>query len=94
MGREQNIEPASAWLGATMFSLLTGAAFGYGAFLILFDSAWQGLFYIIVAIAFACLCWVALPKDHKLQLWVTGCTIALAFAFLLYLISSMTLRFM
>lgn len=94
MGREQNIEPASAWLGTTIFSLLTGAAFGYGAFLMLFDSAWHGLFFIIVAIAFARLCWVALPKDHKLQLWVTGCAIALAFGFLLHLISSMTLRFM
>jgi hypothetical protein len=94
MRRDQNIESASAWLGATIFSLLTGAAFGYGAFLLLIDNAWQGMSFIIVAIAFARLCWVALPKDHKLQLWVTGCTIALAFAFLLYLISSMTLRFM
>lgn len=94
MGREQNIEPASTWRGATIFSLLTGAAFGYGAFVMLFDGALHGLFFIVVAIAFACLCWVALPKDHKLQLWVTGCTIALAFAFLLYLIFSLTLRFM
>ena len=94
MRRDQNIESASAWLGANIFSLLTGAAFGYGAFLLLIDNAWQGMSFIIVAIAFARLCRVALPKDHKLQLWVTGGTIALAFAFLLYLISSMTLRFM
>lgn len=94
MGREQIIKPASAWLGTTIFSLLTGIAFGYGVFLTLFDTVWHGLFFIVIAIAFACLCWLGLPKDHKLQLWVTGSTITLALAFILYLISNITLRFM
>lgn len=94
MEREQSIEPTSAWFGATIFSLLTGTAFGYGVFLVFFNGVWHGLFFIVIAIAFACLCWFALPKDHKLQLWVTGSTIALALAFILYVISSMTLRFM
>ena len=94
MKREQINNPASAWFGTTIFSLLTGVAFGYGVFLMLFSSVWQGLFFIVIAIAFACLCWVGLPKDHKLQLRVTGSTIALALAFILYVISSITLRFM
>lgn len=94
MKREQINNPASAWFGTTIFSLLTGVVFGYGVFLMLFSSVWQGLFFIVIAIAFACLCWVGLPKDHKLQLRVTGSTIALALAFILYVISSITLRFM
>lgn len=94
MKQEHINEPASAWLGTTIFSLLTGMAFAYGTFLMLFNGAWYGLFFIVIAIAFARLCWVALPGDHKLQLWITGLMITLALVYLLYLISSLTLRFM
>ena len=94
METEQKMKPASAWLGATIFSLLTGAAFGFGIFLMLFSNKWHGFFFIAIAIAFACLCWVALPKDHKLQLWITGLTISLVLALLLYVISQLTPRFM
>jgi hypothetical protein len=94
MAQEKIIKPASAWLGATIFSLLTGVAFGCGVFLMLFSGIWQGLFFIVIAIAFARLCWVALPEDHKVQLWVTGLTIALAMAYMLYLIFNLTPRFM
>jgi len=94
MEPQQKMKPASAWLGATIFSLLTGAAFGYGIFLMLFSNKWHGLFFIAIAIAFARLCWVALPKDRKLQLWITGLTISLVLAFVLYVISQLKLRFM
>jgi hypothetical protein len=94
MEQKQIINPANSRLGATIFSVLTGMAFGCGVFLMLFSGIWQGLFFIFIAIGFACLCWVVLPKDHRLQLWVTGLTIALAMAFMLYLISNLTPRFM
>ncbi len=90
MGQEHTTKPASTWLGTTIFSILTGAAFSSSVFLILFSNTWFGLFFIFIAIAFARLCWVTLPKDHKLQLCVTGLTIFLAMAFLLYLISQLT----
>jgi len=94
MEREKITRPASAWLGTTIFSLLTGIAFGYGVFLMLFSSVWHGLFFVVIAIVFACLCWVGIPKDHKLQLWVTGSTITITLLFILYVISNMALRFM
>jgi hypothetical protein len=94
MGRERIIKPGNAWLGATIFSLLTAAAFGGGVFLMVFSGIWHGLFFIVIAIAFARLCWSALPKNHKLQLWVTGLTIALALGYLLYVATHLDLRFM
>jgi hypothetical protein len=94
MERERIKKPAGIWLGATIFSLLTAAAFGGGVFLMVFGSIWLGLFFVVIAIAFARLCWFALPKDHKLQLWVTGLTITLALGYLLYVATHLELRFM
>jgi hypothetical protein len=94
MERERINKPAGTWLGATIFSLLTAAAFGGGVFLMVFSSIWHGLFFVVIAIAFARLCWFALPKDHKLQLWVTGLTIAFALGYLLYVATHLELRFM
>lgn len=76
MGREQIIKPASAWLGTTIFSLLTGIAFGYGVFLTLFDTVWHGLFFIVIAIAFACLCWLEGPQTTTMghRLYDYSCT--------------------
>lgn len=94
MVKERTFKPASAWLGATIFSLLTAAAFSGGVFLMVFSSIWQGLFFVAIGAAFARLCWLALPKDHKLQLWVTGLTIALALGYLLYVATHLNLSFM
>lgn len=94
MERERIIKSGSAWLGTTMFSLLTAATFGGGVFWMVFSSIWQGLFFIAIAVAFARLCWSALPEDHTLQLWVTGLAIALALGSLLYVITHLDLRFM
>ncbi|WP_198115922.1 hypothetical protein [Massilia rhizosphaerae] len=94
MERERINKPAGTWFGATIFSLLTAAAFGGGVFLMVFSSVWHGLFFVAIAIAFARLCWLALPKDHKLQVWVTGLTIALALVYLLYVATHLELHFM
>ena len=94
MERERIIKPGSAWLGTTIFSLLTAATFGGGVFLMGLSSIWPGLFFVAIAIAFGRLCWFAFPEDHKLQLWVTGSTIALALGYLLYVVTHLDLRFM
>lgn len=94
MERKRITKPAGAWLGATIFSLLTAAAFGGGVFLMVFNSIWHGLPFVVIAIVFARLCWFALPKDHKLQLWVMGFTIAFALGCLLYVATHLNLRFM
>lgn len=67
---------------------------GCGVFLMVFSSVWHGLFFVAIAIAFAGSCWSALPEDHKLQLWLTGLTIALALVYLLYVATHLDLRFM
>jgi hypothetical protein len=94
MERERIIKPGSAWLGTTIFSLLSAATFGGGVFLMGVIGIWPGLFFFAIAIVFARLCWFAFPEDHKLQLWVTGLAIALALGYLLYLITHLDLRFM
>jgi hypothetical protein len=94
MERERIVKPANTWVGATILSLLTGVALGYGVFLVLLSGTLPGLIFIVIAIAFACLSWFALPKDRKLQLWATGLSIALALTFFVSVISHLTPRVM
>jgi len=94
MRQEKIGKPSSAWLGATIFSLLTGAGFDYGVFVLLFDSTWHGLFFIGTAIAFARVSWVVHPKNHKLQLLVTSLPITLALVFGMYLFLTFTPKIM
>jgi len=59
-----------------------------------FGGIWQGLFFVVISIAFARLCWSALPEDHKLQLCLTGLATALALGYVLYTATHLNLRFM
>lgn len=94
MERKRTIKPGSAWLGTTIFSLLTAATFAGAVFLMGVISIWPGLFFGAIAIAFARLCWFAFPEDHKLQLWITGSALALGFGCFLYVLTHLHFGFM
>ncbi|XYJ11987.1 hypothetical protein ACSUZJ_08335 [Telluria sp. B2] len=94
MRQDDTGRPASGWLGATIFSLLTGTAFGFGSFMLVLAGPWYGSFFYLVAITLSCLCWIALPYERNIQLWVTGLAIALQIGYAMYWFSNFKLRFM
>ncbi len=53
----------------------------------------MALFYL-VAITLSCFCWIALPYERNIQLWVNGLAIALQIGYAMYWFSNFKLRFM